>query len=242
MRTRRRGGIGVSGQRDKSRRPPQDESASSESTRRATASASGPKRRLGREWATGKIIDAAAELFDERGFDRISVRDIAERAGVSHTLVHRYVGSREKILAAVMRRSDERLLESARGAVGLLDAALRMLCSDRESRVQHMRLVASVASSGLPLERLGLTFPTTRHLLHLAEETHAEFSERGEAWSVAPNVLVAGMVAMAIGWSTTRTWLPSVMSLDDPDGDLDALESLLAKACMQDRGYGRRQR
>lgn len=45
---------------------------------------------------------AAAELLAERGPREISVRDIADRAGVNHALVHRHFGTKDDLLRAVI--------------------------------------------------------------------------------------------------------------------------------------------
>ena len=55
----------------------------------------GDKRRGGREQTTAAILDAAEKLFAARGFTAVTVRDIAAEAGVSHALVHRYLGSKQ---------------------------------------------------------------------------------------------------------------------------------------------------
>ncbi|MEV4317877.1 TetR family transcriptional regulator [Actinocrispum sp. NPDC049592] len=51
------------------------------------------------------LLDAAAELFAERGYDRTTVRDIAGRAGVNQALLFRYFGSKEALYAAVVARA-----------------------------------------------------------------------------------------------------------------------------------------
>ena len=68
--------------------------------------------RRGRKATTAAILDAAEELFSARGYSAVAVRDIAERAGVSHPIVHKYVGSKADVLRAVLAR-DEGLIVSA---------------------------------------------------------------------------------------------------------------------------------
>jgi AcrR family transcriptional regulator len=48
------------------------------------------------------LLDAARELFIERGFDRTTVRDIATLAGVNQALLFRYFGSKESLFRAAM--------------------------------------------------------------------------------------------------------------------------------------------
>lgn len=48
-----------------------------------------------------RLLDAALELFAERGYDGASVRDITEQAGVSVGLVNKHFGSKEGLRRAV---------------------------------------------------------------------------------------------------------------------------------------------
>jgi AcrR family transcriptional regulator len=58
-----------------------------------------------REAAEAALIKAALELLDERGaLDKMSLREIAERAGVHRGLVYHYFGSREELLREAARR------------------------------------------------------------------------------------------------------------------------------------------
>lgn len=48
------------------------------------------------------LLDAAAELFTSEGYDRTTVRAIAERAGVNQALLFRYFGNKETLFARVL--------------------------------------------------------------------------------------------------------------------------------------------
>ncbi|PZE37870.1 MULTISPECIES: TetR/AcrR family transcriptional regulator [unclassified Curtobacterium] len=50
--------------------------------------------------ARSRIIDAADELFAERGFDAVSVTDIAERAEVGRTTFFRHFGDKTEVVFA----------------------------------------------------------------------------------------------------------------------------------------------
>lgn len=54
-----------------------------------------------------KILDAAASLFSARGVDAVSIREIAEVAGISKATVFHYFDSKEALYQAVVRRSCE---------------------------------------------------------------------------------------------------------------------------------------
>jgi AcrR family transcriptional regulator len=52
-----------------------------------------------------RLIDAAAEIFNERGIDA-SIAEIRERAGVGQGTVFRHFPTKEHLIAAVMRAPD----------------------------------------------------------------------------------------------------------------------------------------
>jgi AcrR family transcriptional regulator len=57
-----------------------------------------PRRRRDPEASRAAILAAACEVFNERGYARATIREIAHRAGVTHGLVMRHFGSKEQLL------------------------------------------------------------------------------------------------------------------------------------------------
>jgi AcrR family transcriptional regulator len=49
-----------------------------------------------------RILDAASELFLDRGYGRTTMKDIAERAGVARDTVHAVYGSKAKVLTSLI--------------------------------------------------------------------------------------------------------------------------------------------
>ncbi len=49
-----------------------------------------------------RLLDAAMELFAERGFEATSTKLIAQQAGVPHGLIHYYFGTKHNILASLL--------------------------------------------------------------------------------------------------------------------------------------------
>src|SRR6201990_3405254 len=56
------------------------------------------------EASTGKLLDAAAELISEGGYERMTMAAIGKRAGYSHGLVTARFGSKEGLLWALVER------------------------------------------------------------------------------------------------------------------------------------------
>ncbi|TWV55700.1 TetR/AcrR family transcriptional regulator [Streptomyces misionensis] len=123
-----------------------------------TPGAAGRRRDAGR--TREALLRAATDLFSERGFDRTTIRDIGERAGVDPALIARYFGSKTRLYLAALEeeRGDvvrdvldpERLLDivdrvERRGLVPLLQVAVEPLrdaaAADAAKAALHARLV-----------------------------------------------------------------------------------------------------
>ena len=64
------------------------------------------------------MLDAANDLFAERGYEEVSVEDIARAAGVTRGLVHHYFGGRKEVYVALLERLDAIREEQLRPPVG----------------------------------------------------------------------------------------------------------------------------
>ena len=110
------------------------------------------KRRQARQ----RIIQAAQELFLERGFDGVSVGDIAERAEVGRTTFFRYFGDKQEVvfakeqelldtIAAAGQADDTAAPRSATEAVEQLRPVVLALCAqaaaDPEAYTRHFQLI-----------------------------------------------------------------------------------------------------
>lgn len=61
-----------------------------------------------------RILDAAEELFAERGFDRTSFVDISERSGISRGSIPWHFTNKDGLMIAVMERATERAMGTER--------------------------------------------------------------------------------------------------------------------------------
>ena len=74
--------------------------------------------RLGRAERREQILDVANSLFAERGYDAVSVEDVASAAGVTRGLVHHYFGGRKDVYVALLERIGTVREEQLRPPVG----------------------------------------------------------------------------------------------------------------------------
>ena len=177
---------------------------------KALRSRKGPNDRPQKE---ERMLAAAQHLFAERGFHAVSVRDIAAEAGVSHALVHRYLGSKEAILTAAMRRNTEPVLGVAQAAGSVREAVPGMFRELREHRRDYLKLLARMGMDRVPFDTLKPEFPAYALLIELLE---ADAAQRGRELP-DPRVLAASLTALAIGWTVTEDWLIRASGLDGVD-------------------------
>jgi AcrR family transcriptional regulator len=85
----------------------------------ATSLRRAPVQRRSAERLT-RILDACADLLDEVGYDGLSTRAVAERAGVPIGSVYRFFGNKRQMVDALAQRNlerySERVTERLRGA------------------------------------------------------------------------------------------------------------------------------
>ncbi|MGH7710060.1 MAG: TetR/AcrR family transcriptional regulator [Gemmatimonadaceae bacterium] len=65
-----------------------------------------------REASRARILETALELFSEHGYDRTSIRMIAEAAGISQGLLYNYFASKDEVLEAIVDQSMSDVQES----------------------------------------------------------------------------------------------------------------------------------
>ncbi len=69
-----------------------------------------------------KVLDASLALIQEGGLDRLSMREVARKAGVSHQAPYHYFGDREAILAALAGEGFSKLARSLERAAAQADS------------------------------------------------------------------------------------------------------------------------
>jgi AcrR family transcriptional regulator len=70
-----------------------------------------------REDRKNLIIDAAERVFSSRPFDKVSMREIAEDAGISTSSIYTYFDNQEALFLEAVLRDSNRLLDEVQGIV-----------------------------------------------------------------------------------------------------------------------------
>lgn len=97
-----------------------------------------------------RLLCAAVDVFDRKGYAAASVREIVELAGVAKPALYYHFGSKEALLTAVLEeaaRAFERKMDAAMTTRGTARERLSALCTDLHDLFQEHVPVARVAHS-----------------------------------------------------------------------------------------------
>jgi AcrR family transcriptional regulator len=181
----------------------------------------GAKSGRSRDAAASKesLLQAAQELFGQRGFERTTTRDIGERAGVDAALIARYFGSKADLYFAAVAAEDARE-QHPRGFEGLeqmADAVVSKADDHGPGPIMQalIRLDASDDIRGAALQRVRR---------RLVEPLVIDMTERGiDRPELRAEVAVAAMLGISL--SRSLGWFDEVRSVPK-----DELVALIAEA------------
>jgi AcrR family transcriptional regulator len=173
-------------------------------------------RPQGRDEILDAVLDAAEKLFTTAGPFDVSLRAIAQAAGVNYGLVHRHFGTKDALFERLLQRYADRwgarlreldyegALDELLGADLETGAYVRLLAwtllSDRESAQSHAHRRYAT------LDQL----PT----LAASAEPEVEIDVRMEATAAA--------LAFAFGWRFFNPFIRDALHLESDSGDLQA--------------------
>lgn len=96
-------------------------------------------RRMTREDKRRRIIEAAVEVFADKGFFGARVSEIADRAGVADGTIYLYFKSKDDILISLFEEKMAEILERLETLLGRIEEPEEKM---RHYIVEHLRLVA----------------------------------------------------------------------------------------------------
>lgn len=149
----------------------------------------------GRAASENALVSAAADLFEELGPHAVSVRAIAERAGVNHGLVHHYFGSKAGLVQAVL----ERLADES--AAAIRERGVEAVIDPEDGRVRrHVRVLTRVVLEDAAPEGYQARFPIVAYLSGIGRETLGMDDETAA-------LRASQAVALMVGWLILEPWL-----------------------------------
>ena len=171
-------------------------------------------RPTGRLEITDAVLDAAERLFAAAGPTEVSLRTIAQEAGVTYGLVYRHFGTKEVLLERLLQRYADRWRETL-GSDPDYARALEQLLGSSYDTGPYLRLLAWMLLTGMP-ERSAQSYrrhSTLDELPQLAPHVGTE-DER------AARLETAGALAFAFGWRFFNPFIRAALHLDADDPEL----------------------
>ena len=166
--------------------------------------------------AATALLQAATELFSERSPTSVSLRQVAERAGVNYGLIHHYFGTKEALLSEVFRASSERGIRLLANAP-TIEAALRSI-APHQGPGSYLHMLAWVILDGAT-HRLEPAAEVDRLSELVEEDWRAAGLDPEEAPFDSRAVVVAAMAALN-GWRFFEPFFQVVGGLDQLDDDM----------------------
>jgi hypothetical protein len=186
-----------------------------------------PRRRRDPEASRAAILEAAREVFAERGYAGATIREIARRAGVTHGLVMRHFGAKERLLIEA--------LPGPRAAAGVVPGDLATL----PERVAAA-FVAETESAGggelamVALIRSAASGEEVAMPLYAAMEGQVSATFRevlGPGSEVYAGLLASLLIGVTFGRHVARTGVLAELTREELVGYLaSAIRALLAPA------------
>jgi AcrR family transcriptional regulator len=170
------------------------------------------------------MVRAAAELFEQRGFDQTTTADIAERAGVTErTFFRHFPDKREVLFDGTHRLQDmiDEAIASAPADVSPLEAALLGMTATagtfNEIREHALRRAAIVAATPSLQER---------ELLKLASMTQATATALHNRGTGEPTATLAAHSAVTVFHVAFSHWIQADAAPDFADCIAEAAAAL----------------
>ncbi|MGA0862511.1 MAG: TetR family transcriptional regulator [Ilumatobacteraceae bacterium] len=189
-------------------------------------------RGAGRVSAEQRLVEAAAEMLAEVGPRAMSVRQVAERAGVNHGLVHHYFGGKDGLLRAAMRRlvSDhERWAREVSGG-GPFPVPMALGGDQRYLRAVVRSLLDGETDLALTELSSGVSVPR--------QAMEAEVARRGlDAADVETKATVGAAMALEMGWAALEEFIFAVTgtTADEADNVRTRVRELRAGIAQRER-------
>lgn len=181
------------------------------------------------------LLDAAGALFDERGFEGATTREIGARAGVDPALIARYFASKEGLYLAVLEDPERAGTVLLAGAD--LETCLRYMLARWSVRGSSPVASAMVASDLPPevSERLGRILG-----LRIIEPLVQALADADAPGDLKAKAQLAVALVLGIAAGRSHGALPGLSAMADEDLVALLTAMLLGQAAEAPRPGGRR--
>ncbi len=156
------------------------------------------------ERVRAQLLAAAAALMAERPISDISIREIASAAGVAHTLIYRYFGSKAELERAVVHQAIAEVTQVIGTVPEGGQASIERLIAELEERRSSLRVLIQALGTPEGAQEFGASAPVLEAMMtSLRARTSGDrvtTSSRLAPFSLRPEVAVGAVGALIVGW------------------------------------------
>ena len=171
--------------------------------------AEGPRRRRGRPgYDLESVLQAAVEVFNERGYDGASMEDLSKRLGIAKSAIYHHISGKEDLLRMALDRALDgwsAAAERARAldapAIDRLEMLVRGTVAVLEAQLPYVTLLLRVRGNS-EVERAALKRRRSfdRLVASLVEEAQEDGDVREDIDPKVAARLLFGMVNSIVEW------------------------------------------
>lgn len=165
------------------------------------------------------LLTAATEIVTETGSPNLTVREVAARAGINHGLVHRYFGTKDTLISAVIDEISDslakELAESGGGAAAIHGDAAGTLA----------QLIGHAMIAG------GDDVGVGDRAHPVADQIVRRLRDEGDMSEHDARVAAAQIIALTLGWRLNERFLITACGLGDDD--VEALRDEVFTSCLR---------
>lgn len=169
----------------------------------------------------GRLLDGAAELFSQKGFERTTVRDIANAVGILSGSIFHHFKTKEEILKALMIESVLCFTEKLKAAVDEASTPEEKVLACIKNELQFTISDDTVAAMSVLVSEWRCLSPESQSEILLIREAYEQvwldtLNLAKETGLIKGNVfIIRRFVAGAINWSPNWFRSDGMLSLDD---------------------------
>ena len=188
------------------------------------AATEGERRRRGRPgYDLEAVLQAAVEVFNERGYDGASMEDLSKRLGIAKSAIYHHVSGKEELLRMALDRAldgwfeaAERAQETDAPAIERLEMLIRGTVAVLETRLPYVTLLLRVRGN-TPVERAALDRRRSfdRLVASLVEEAERDGDVRPDVDPKVTARLLFGLVNSIVEWYRPGSRQAGEISLAD---------------------------
>ncbi|MEM7097745.1 MAG: TetR/AcrR family transcriptional regulator [Pseudomonadota bacterium] len=165
----------------------------------------------GKEAVKSALIAAACELLADVGPKNMSVRNVAQKAGVNHGQVHHYFGGKQGLVEEAMQQLSEQHFRNARArsAGATLPEPLTLGEDDQYSRAMVRLILDGDLETALREISQGVSIPH--------EAVKAIVSRFDGQVPIEVQAVMAVNIATELGWAALEPYIFEMVEVEDAD-------------------------